>query len=136
MIKLQDALENTFGAIHLHCWSNSNPTVGQFLGALKTVIISGLAYRGLHDCKCEYDGASLLDNLHSFFKLSCVSSSSLLTSHVRVTIDDDSYIDDVKEAQQGVCKAVRVGDMAALSVAYVSGFIARRLLRNSNCEAC
>jgi hypothetical protein len=132
----QDALENTFGAIHLHCGSNNNPTVGQFVGALKTIIINGLAYRGLRDSNCEDDGASLLDNLHSFLKSSCVSSSSLLTSHVRGTTDDDSNIDDMKEAQQGVCEAVRVGDMEVLSIAYVSGFVARRLLRNSNCDAC
>jgi hypothetical protein len=42
----------------------------------------------------------------------------------------------VKEAQQGESKAIRVGDMATLSIAYVSGFIARRLLCNSNCDAC
>jgi hypothetical protein len=130
----QDALENTFGAIRLHCGSNNNPTVGQFVGALKTDIISGLAYRGLRDCNCEDDGASFLDNLHSFLKPSCVSSSSLLASHVRGTTD--SNVDDVKEAQQGVCKAVHVGDMEALPIAYVSGFVARRLLRNSNCDAC
>jgi hypothetical protein len=41
----QDALENTFDAIRLHCGSNSNPSVGQFADALKTVIINGLAYR-------------------------------------------------------------------------------------------
>jgi hypothetical protein len=43
----QDALENTFGIIHLHCGSNSSPTVGQFVDALKTSIISGLALRDL-----------------------------------------------------------------------------------------
>ena len=32
----QDALENTFGAIHLHCGSNNNPSVGQFVDALKS----------------------------------------------------------------------------------------------------
>jgi len=40
----QDPLENTLGAICLYCGSNSNPTVGQFVGALKTSIISGLAF--------------------------------------------------------------------------------------------
>ena len=35
----QDALANTLGAIHLHCGSNNNPSVGQFVDALKTVII-------------------------------------------------------------------------------------------------
>jgi hypothetical protein len=44
----QDLLEYTFGVIHVHCGSNNNPTVGQFVDALKTSIISGLAYAGLH----------------------------------------------------------------------------------------
>ena len=62
----QDALESTFGAIRSHCESNNNPSVGQFVDALKTVIINGLAYTGLLDPNCEDDGATLLDNLHSF----------------------------------------------------------------------
>ena len=48
----QDPLENTFGVIHLHCGSNNNPTVGQFVDALKTSIINGLAYKGLLNAKC------------------------------------------------------------------------------------
>jgi len=41
----QDAPENTFGAILLHCGSNNNPS-----DALKRVIIIiGLAYRSLYD---------------------------------------------------------------------------------------
>ena len=32
----QDTLENTFGAIGLHHGSNNNPSVGQFVDALKT----------------------------------------------------------------------------------------------------
>ena len=63
--------------------SNNNPSVGQFVDALKTVIINGLAYRGLLDPNCEDDSAILLDNLHSFFKPSSVSSPSQSTSHDR-----------------------------------------------------
>jgi hypothetical protein len=44
----QDALENTFGAIHLHCGSNNNQSIEQFVGALRTVIINGLAYRNMY----------------------------------------------------------------------------------------
>jgi hypothetical protein len=39
----QDALKITFGAIHLHCGSNNNPS-----NTLKTVIINGLTYRSLY----------------------------------------------------------------------------------------
>ena len=52
----QDVLENTFVAIHLHCGSNNSPSVGKFVDALKTVIISGLAFRGLLEPNCEDDG--------------------------------------------------------------------------------
>ena len=38
----QDPLENTFGVIRLHCGSNNNPTVGQFLDALKRIALSTL----------------------------------------------------------------------------------------------
>jgi len=133
----QDALENTFGAIRLHCGSNSNPSVGQFVDALKTVIINGLAYRSLCGPNCEDDGASLLDKLHSFLKPSDASSTSPSTSH------DDEITDSVpdivhigKEAQREVSAAVRACDMKMFSVAYVSGFIAKRLLNNSDCDIC
>ena len=43
------ALENTFGVMHLHCGPNDNPSAGQFLDALKTVIINGLASRSKND---------------------------------------------------------------------------------------
>ena len=35
-----DALGNTFGAIHLHCGSNNNSSVGQFVDAMKTVFLT------------------------------------------------------------------------------------------------
>lgn len=49
----QDSLENTHGAIHLHCDFNSNQSVGQFVDALKIVIINGLAYRSLYGTNCD-----------------------------------------------------------------------------------
>ena len=68
----QDALENTFDAIRLHCGSNNKLSVWQFVDGLKTVISNGLAYRGLLDPNYEDDGATLLDNLYSFLKPSSV----------------------------------------------------------------
>jgi len=121
-------LENTFGAICLHCGSNNNPSIGQF------VIISGLALRGL--LNCEDHGATLLDNLHSCLKPSVVSSPSQSISHDRETTDDVLYIVHVNEAQEGVRTATCAGDVKMFSVAYVSGFIARHLLCNGSCDAC
>jgi hypothetical protein len=70
----EDPLENTFGVICLHCGSNNNPTVGQFVDALKTSIINGLAYTGLHDANCEGDDTELLDNYNA-------SSRNLMLLH-------------------------------------------------------
>jgi hypothetical protein len=39
----QDPFENTFGNICSYCGCNSNPAVGQFVDALKTSIVNGLA---------------------------------------------------------------------------------------------
>jgi hypothetical protein len=51
----QDPLENTFRAIRPYCGSNNNPTVGQFVDALKTSIINGIAFRGLCETNCKDD---------------------------------------------------------------------------------
>jgi hypothetical protein len=49
---------------------------------------------------------------------------------------DVLYIVDMNEAQEWVHAAIRDGDVKMLSVAYVSGFIGRRLLCNGSCDAC
>jgi hypothetical protein len=131
----QDALENTFGAILLYCGSNNNPTVGQFVDALKTVIINGLAYRILCCPNFEGDGASLLDKLHSFLKPSNASSTSPSTSHDNETTGSVPDIVHIgKEAQGGVSASVHAYDVKMFSLAYVIGFIAKRLLNPLNAE--
>jgi len=77
----QDPLENTFGVIRLQCGSNNNPTVGQFVDALKTSIINDLAFRDLRNTNCEDDEAELLDNLHSFLEESDASLPHPLKNH-------------------------------------------------------
>ena len=84
----QDALENTFGVINLHCGSNNNPTVGQFVDALKTCTIIGIAYTGLCNAMCEGDDTELQNNLYSFAKGSCASPLDSSTSHGRETLHD------------------------------------------------
>ena len=84
----QDSLENTFGVIHLHSGSNNNSTVGQFVDALKTSIINGLAYTGLHNANWEGNDTELLDNLHSLLKESSASRPNPSTSHGRETLRD------------------------------------------------
>ena len=109
----QDALENTFRTICLHCGSNNNLSVRQLVEALKTVISNGLAYGSLYGTKCEGVGASLLDKLHSFLKISNDAS----TSHDSETTDSVPDIVRIgKEAQRGVSAAVHACDMKMFSV--------------------
>jgi hypothetical protein len=135
--KAGSPFENTLGVICFHCGSNSNPTVGQFVGALKTSIINGLAFSGLHGTKCEDDGTPLLDDLHSLLKVSDASPPNSSTSHSRENPDDvyDSF--HASEAvQQKVAAILCAGDIEVFSVAYISGFIARQLLCGVNCDTC
>jgi hypothetical protein len=73
---LINSLVNTFGGIHLYCGLNNNPTVGQFVDALKTSFIKGLALRGLCGTNCEDNGATVLDNLQSVLRAPDASSPS------------------------------------------------------------
>ena len=124
----QDSLENAFGVICLHCGSNNNPTVGQFVDALKTSIINGLA---LTNTNCEDDKTELLDNLHSFLEESDTSLPHTSTNH-GTGRDGAVSIHVAEQVQQ---EEVLSCDMKLLS-AYVSGFIARRVLRGINCDDC
>jgi hypothetical protein len=118
---IQDPLEKSFGVIGLHCGSNNNRTVGQFVDALKTSIINGLACTGLHNANCEGNDTELA-NLHSFLKESHGSSPNPSTSHGRETLHDGLSRSCIAEqVQWEACD-----DMNLFSVAYVSGFIARQ----------
>jgi hypothetical protein len=57
----QGPLENTLGVIRLHCGSNNNPNVVQFVDALKASIINGLAYTSPRNANCEGDDNQLLE---------------------------------------------------------------------------
>jgi hypothetical protein len=126
----QDPLENTLGVIRLHCGLNNNPNVGQFVDALKTSIINGLAFRDLRNPNCEDDKTELLDN--SFLEESDASLPHPSTNHGTGT-DGAVSIHIAEQVQQ---EEVLNCDMKLLSIAYVSGFIARRVLRGINCDNC
>jgi len=129
----QDPLENTFGVIHLHCGSNNNPTVGQFVDALKTSIINGLAYTGLSNANCEGVDTERLDNLHSLLKESSASRPNPSTSHGRLTLHDGLSGSRIAEQVQ---REVNDVDMDLFSVTNVSSFVARHVRRAVRCDDC
>jgi hypothetical protein len=59
--------------------------VGQFVDALKSSIVNGLAFRGLCGTNYEDDGAILLDNLQSLLKEPDTSSPNPSISHGKET---------------------------------------------------
>ena len=129
----QDPLENTFGVIRLHCGSNNNQTLGQFVDALRTSIINGLAYKDLCNANCEGDGTGLLDNLHSLLKESCAYQPNPATSHDRETIHDCLSGSHIAQQVQWEVNGV---EMNLFSVTHVSGFIVRCVLHAVRCDDC
>ena len=127
----QNAIENTFGAICLHCGSNNNPSGVELVDALKQ------SYRSVYGTNFEDDGASLQDKLHSFHEPSYTSSTIPLTRHDSETTDSGPDIFHiVREEQCGMNVTVCACDMKMFSVAYVSSFIAKHLLNNSSFDIC
>ncbi|XP_023721687.1 uncharacterized protein LOC111872233 [Cryptotermes secundus] len=133
----QDPLENTFGAIRSCCGSNNDPTVGQFVDALKTSIISGFDVVGVCESNCEDDGAALLDNLQSFLREPDAASQKPSTSHGKETSDDvPESFHVAQQLHKDIGATVDAGNMKVFSVAYVSGSIARQVLHGVSCDAC
>ena len=129
----QDSLENTFGVIRMSCGSNAYPSAAQFSDALKTGIINGLAYRGHNRGNCEDDGASLLDNLQTLL-LDQQQPRSTSSQSVGTEVTDIS--DRILHVVEQVESDFNAENMEIMSTAYVSGFIARNLLRKSECNSC
>jgi len=117
----------------LHCGSNNNPTLGQFVDGLKASIINGLAYTDLHNANCEGDDIEILDNLHTFLKEYHASSPNPSASHGRETLYDGLSGCCIAEQVQWEVNDV---DMDLFSIAHVSGFIARHIICAVWCEDC
>jgi hypothetical protein len=63
--------------------------VRQFVDNLKiSIIISGLAFSGLHDTNCKDDNIGLLDDLHSSFSASDASPFNPSTNQGRANPSD------------------------------------------------
>ena len=110
----QDPLENVFGSVRANCGANNNPTVPQFVDALKTCIINGLAFQNLKNANCLDDDADLLSNLQTFLGSDVVTDKR--SAFTPYTADTNSVTCD-KEPDVSF-------NVNRLSIAYVSGFTA------------
>lgn len=123
----QDPLENLFGCIRYNCGSNCNPTVQQFIGGIKTSIITNLRHTGKNK-NCEDDTATLANNMSSFLNADVLPEQSFSE------ITTDVYFDINKllaESTEAVDQATSEGQACG----YVCGFIYKRLKHN-NCLDC
>lgn len=108
----EDHLENTHGAICNYRGCNNNPAVMQFVGALKTSIHNGLAYRGLCRMNCEDDEATLIDKLQLLLRAHYDSSPNSPMSDGKETTDDVSECFHVAEQlQKDIGSIVHAGYM-------------------------
>jgi hypothetical protein len=110
--------------------------VGEFVDALKTSIINGLAFRGLCGTNCDDDGATILVNLQSL-RAPDASSQNPSTSHGKETPGDGPESFHVaQQVQKDTDSEVHAGNMELFSIACVSGTIAREVFRGLSCDAC
>ncbi|KAL1516526.1 hypothetical protein ABEB36_000433 [Hypothenemus hampei] len=123
----QDSLENAFGTIRNGCGSSDHPTTCQFISSLKTYIINGMTSQIKGNC--EDDNSSLLTNMRSFLDVPLPIREPL---HTDQPLPNTSY----HELFTDVAESVALGQSNVLSVAYVSGFIAKRVLSIVNCDIC
>ncbi|CAK1592306.1 unnamed protein product, partial [Parnassius mnemosyne] len=116
----QDPLENLFGAIRSNCGSNVNPTVRQFVAALKSTIFSKLNSSTKGNCE-EDNNKAIVENFKKLLNRSRICTVSTLPES---SLSDDSAIEDfmssITESFDG-----SVGEPSAemQACAYVCGYI-------------
>jgi hypothetical protein len=139
----QDPLENLFGAIRAGCGCNDNPTTSQFVGSLKTQLLNNLTKQSMSGTNCQADDGMLLCNLRSF--LSVGVEKELLSKEKQIVIaevapldpaTEDVELDAAGDVDDDISNAVALGHTGIFSVAYVSGFIAKRLTQTIDCVTC
>ncbi|KAL1489478.1 hypothetical protein ABEB36_014366 [Hypothenemus hampei] len=133
----QDPLENTFGNVRAGCGRADNPTAAQFISSLKTQIINGLSSRPLGG-NCEEDEASLLSNLHNFLRTG--NDSAEHNKEDKETVGHTPQSSEhgiLPNIAEQITDAVVTGQLATLSVAYVSGFVCKfAYLGTGKCPQC
>jgi hypothetical protein len=101
--------------------------VGQFVDALKTSIINGFALEVW--VKLIVRMMVLL-----FWITYSHCSGHLMLLHQGKETPESFHV--AQQVQKDTGAAVHAGDMEVFSVAYVSGSIARQVLRGVSCDAC
>ncbi|KAJ8911354.1 hypothetical protein NQ315_011647 [Exocentrus adspersus] len=121
----QNALENCFAAVRGGC--GCADILHQIL---KTQILNGLTKHGTVGKNCEDDN-ELLTNLTQFLTVQDPQQCRLVESLRKRSLTETRL---PKDTAEDILNAVQQGATANLSVAYVSGFIAKKLSQFLKCS--
>lgn len=122
----QDCLENTFSSLRRRGGFRDNPNPFHFHSAIKSQMIHTMIKRS-SSSNCEDDNSTVL------LELSNCSSNTMLQDNFEVS-DKPISSSNIKEFLPNFNADISIYDENVL--AYVSGFIANNILKNSNCEIC
>lgn len=131
----QDPLENMFGGIRYACGCNDNPNSKQFIGSLKTNILNGLTNQAIAS-NCEEDDHILLTNFKSFLEGNTeIQTLETPTAETSSEINADDIV--VEDLTNKISEDVSAGNHTIFSVAYVAGYIIKRIqIQINDCDLC
>ena len=131
----QDALENFFAQIRLCGQWSDNPTVPQFISALKTALVDLLTKMNIRGANCEIDDLTFLASLNALVDSDAKSSKRDETSDYEF-VDTFDYSTIIHREQSNGDDPTESETLADQSLVYVSGYLARHMLKHSGCSTC
>ncbi|KAJ8910621.1 hypothetical protein NQ315_002857 [Exocentrus adspersus] len=122
--KKQDALENLFGCIRNYSGQESNPGAAHFISSFRALLVNNFMSTHSPNSNCQEDyHTGALDNLRSF-----------ITGEVLPGV---TPLPDYEEPEvPSTVTLHRRSKVSRCTATYISGFIARKLLRKTKCENC
>lgn len=124
----QDPIENLFGTIRANCGSNYNPNISQFIGALKTAVLSNLAHMDSRSGNCETD---------NYLPIFTDHRQILATANIECP-ESEQEIPPVSDMLSSIESSFEesLSDSGEIQAcAYVCGFLLKNM-KNNNCKTC
>ena len=120
----QDPLENFFGCIRLQRGRNVNPNCFSFISSFKTLVINNFMSPHSPGANCEpdeHDGT--ISTLRQFLEVEDEDHHSM----------DTSEEDENEQPPQLPAECSYLGHQSQV---YVAGYLAKKILKSTNCEHC
>lgn len=121
----QDALENLFGCIRNYSGRENRPSALHFITSFKALIANNFMSTHSPGANCEEDNSEgALENLRYF-----------LTSEILPGVESiETDIDEFEIPPSAV--SYRTSKLSRCTFTYISGFIARKVLKKIHCDNC